>query len=236
MIKTIVELYGELERFKNYAQELLNELETIGKGESRRFKLLLNDVVKFITEWRISGLNYLNIDFDPRIEALLIYASNCVSDMEDALNNYKVKSLLKDSLKEFLKYINETQKHISERYTKDEDLYSNRVLQSQFNKLMELYDYFLYVLTRKKPSEPTEKVSLEDYDRSDVTNFVDKFVEFANALNINVTPRAFYSLIEPMFEKQTYEQYTQRVNTIKEMVEFYINEMKERINQLNINL
>ena len=199
MIRTIIELYGELERFKNYAQRLLSELEIIDE-ESRNFPLFLKDVEQFITDWENSGLNYLDVDFDPDIDAYIFYASNCLKDLKKLLRDHEDKFLVKESLEEFIGYIVDVQLHIADHYTKDEDLYSNRVLQSQFKKLMESYDYFLYVLTRKILSKiPTAKVHLEYYDRPDVMDFVNKFVEFANALNINVTPHAFYSLIEPMF-------------------------------------
>jgi hypothetical protein len=230
MIKSLVELYGEAEHFKNYAKMLLDELESIGKGERKRLMSVLDDINKFIIDWELSGLNYLHVGFDPRIEGLLFYASASIGKMGKLLREYNGKNPIKSELKEFIKYLNDLLQHITERYTKEEDIYSNRVLESQFNELLKRYDYFIYLLSREILPRKTivEKINLDEYNRTEIIDFVESLIDFANGLNIRISPQALYSIIEPLFEKQTYEQYTQHLNIIKEVFEFYINEIQNR--------
>jgi hypothetical protein len=240
MITNFIELYGELERFKNIILDFQNKLQS---GSRFTKEQLVNELISLYTEWENSGIRRLNIDLNFDKDRNLLFG---LSDFNSSMHGIKysleeynetgrlIKSDILFSLGNALKGIERVQQTIS-KYDA-ENLYSNELLKAQYINLFKRYKSFLSMLTPSRDNgayEPDEIIYLDESFREDVADFINGVVDFANGLNIDVEPHAFYSLIEPLFQKQTYEHYIQQLKKVEELFDVYMVEMLERIDNMS---
>jgi hypothetical protein len=236
MITNFIELYGELETAKNKVSELLSLLST---GHER--DVILKSVYEFIHYWNEVGLDKVNLSFDVLMQGNMIDLKSFISIVEKRLreyneNEYSFESLRGNLLYDFkiiLRSISELQSRISELSSKE--LYSNKLLKAKFNELVKDYRTFIRIITPmiKLDSVDIERVlSMRDYTIDTVNEFIDEFVAFANHLGINVIPQTAYALINPLYQKQSYEQYMKKIDEIKDWFDSVFVEIKARIKSM----